>query len=130
VCSLVLFSVTGCAKLAHLDQLLALKAVSEEQQGIAEYARAKDERFEMMRAMVHSGDIRHYRGREEVLARFGEPVRRIRRDGPDGTAERWIYRRQTGYFSTPKIYLYFDRDGRLRRWAVTGETPEQPPQGT
>lgn len=109
----VLMIFGGCAKLSHLDQLLTLKAVSEEQQSLGTYVRLKDERFERLLTKVCSGDFPINRTKAEIAAEFGAPIYVEAREDSSETAERWIYRRQTRYFETPRVSLDFNREGHL-----------------
>ena len=54
----------GCAKLAHLDQLLTLKAVSEEQGSMDAYVEKQDKKFRALLQAVQDKSIEHYSRKE------------------------------------------------------------------
>lgn len=119
---LLLFAVvllTGCAKLAHLDQLLTLKAVSDEQARMGKEIERQDARFERLVTAVTEGSISQYKDQKSVAAQFGPPVftEKIAEDGRP--LEVWVYRYAARFFDSPKVYLYWDQAGNLIRWEFT-----------
>ena len=106
----------GCAKLAHLEQLLTLKAYSENKDRQAEYVTEQDERFERLLEAVKNNTLDQYSDKESFLKEFGEPifVREVVRE--DKPYDSWLYRYTAQLFGSEKVYLYFDEGGRLRDW--------------
>lgn len=115
----------GCAKIRHLDQLLTLKAVSDEQQSLGHYVQVKDERFESLLVRMCSGDFPSNWSGTEVSSEFGAPIHVSHLDRDSVAKERWLYRRQTRYFKTPTVTLDFDTDGRLVAHDVSGCPPSE-----
>ena len=127
----VSFFLAGCAKLAHMDQLLTLKAVSDEQAQMGKEIKRQDARFESLVAAVEEGSISKYKDQKSVTGEFGPPVftEKLAEDGR--TFEVWVYRYAAQFFDSPKVYLYWDRSGQLVRWEYKGGTdgkiePETP----
>ena len=123
----------GCAKLAHLDQLLTLKGLSDEQAQMGKEIERQDAKFERLVAAVEEGSISQYKSPKSVSAQFGPPVY-IEKDEEDGRPlEVWVYRYAARFFDSPKVYLYWDRSGQLVRWEYQGggdgkiepETPQE-----
>ncbi|HBR14864.1 MAG TPA: hypothetical protein DD723_04880 [Candidatus Omnitrophica bacterium] len=111
---LVLFS--GCAKLAHLDQLLTLKELSEEGDALQKHVEEHDKKFDLMLAEVKADTLKTYPDEKSFLAAFGEPVykKTERKDGQDG--EVWLYRQAKHTPDAEKVYVYFNASGNLREW--------------
>jgi len=102
----------GCAKLQHLDQLLTLKAVSDEQAQMGKEIDRQDARFERLVAAVEEGSIGKYKDQKNVQHSFGDPIYVTQADGLDI----WVYRYAARFFDSPKVYLYWDQAGQLVRW--------------
>ncbi len=124
---------TGCAKLQHLDQLLTLKAVSDEQTQMGKEIERQDARFESLVAAVTEGSISQYKDQKSVTAQFGPPIftEKVAEDGRP--LEVWVYRYAAQFFDSPKVYLYWDQAGQLVRWEYQGGgdgkiEPETTPQ--
>src|SRR3989338_5043387 len=110
----------GCAKLQHLDQLLTLKAVSDEQAKMGKEIERQDVRFESLVAAVKEGTISKYKDQKNVTTQFGPPVftEKIEEDGH--SLEVWVYRYGARFFDSPKVYLYWNQSGELVRWEYQG----------
>ncbi|HCI44939.1 MAG TPA: hypothetical protein DE315_05355 [Candidatus Omnitrophica bacterium] len=106
----------GCAKLQHLDQLLTLKAVSDEQTQMGKEIERQDARFERLVAAVEEGSIGGYKDQKSVTGQFGPPIftETVQEDGRP--LEVWVYRYAARFFDSPKVYLYWDQAGQLVRW--------------
>ena len=114
----------GCAKLQHLDQLLTLKAVSDEQTQMGKEIERQDARFERLIAAVEEGSISEYKDQKSVAGQFGPPIftENVQEDGRP--LDVWVYRYAARFFDSPKVYLYWDRSGQLVRWEFT-PTPKR-----
>ena len=110
---LILSYLPGCAKLAHLEQLLTLKAVSDNRDAQKKFVEEQNKRFEELLEIVKKDSLRNYPDKKSILKNFGEPVftRDIVRHGQP--LELWLYRYATKYFGSEKVYLYFDETGKL-----------------
>lgn len=125
-----LIYLTGCAKLQHLDQLLTLKDLSEEQDKLGRHIEQQDQKFELLVQAVKANQLERYPGKRHILKRFGEPVysRPIERNGQ--ALELWLYRYSTQFFDSEKVYLYFDSSDRLVDWEYEGGDHGQSKQKT
>lgn len=111
-----LLALTSCAKLQHLDELLTLKGLSDEQAQMGKEIERQDARFERLVAAVQEGSIGKYKNQKNVSGQFGPPVY-IENDQEDGRSiEVWVYRYAARFFDSPKVYLYWDQAGQLVRW--------------
>ena len=107
----LLFS--GCANVRHLDQLLTLKDLADEQAQLNAYVQEQDRNFELMLEEAKAGTLQQYSNKRTIQREFGDPVyaRNVMED--DQQWESWLYRYATQYFGVEKIYLYFDLEGNL-----------------
>ena len=109
---LFLFS-AGCAKLAHLDQLLILKGMDDEQKQQRRYVEEQDKRFEKIRDAVQNGQIKKFSNQKQIAAKFGQPVYKKTIQKDNQNLDLWVYRYTVKYFDSDKISLYFSPDGQL-----------------
>lgn len=104
---------SGCAKIQHMDQLLTLKSLADEQTQLNKYTEGQDKKFELLLVEVKAGTLKRYPTKKQILRAFGDPVyaRGVLKDGR--ALESALYRHSTNFFGAEKIYLYFDADGNL-----------------
>ena len=109
----ILLFLSGCAKLQHMDQLLTLKGVADEQKRQQSYIEKQDKKFEQLRESVQTDKIKKFSNQKQILSKFGQPSygRSVEKNGQ--TLELWVYRYMVQYFSSDKVNLYFDSDGKL-----------------
>lgn len=109
-------SLSGCAKLVHLQELLTLKAMSDNGEQQKQYVQAQDAKFELLLQKVKSNQLSGYPHKKSVWRSFGEPIliKDVDRNGQ--SQEQWLYRYATKFFDSPKVYLYFDLAGKLLDW--------------
>ena len=53
---------------------------------------------------------------KQILATYGEPILSKEVSDKDSAKEVFLYRHPTEFFSSDRIYLYFDNDKRLLFW--------------
>ena len=104
---------SGCAKVQHLDQLLTLKGLADEQAKLGRYVEAQDQKFELMIEEVKAGTLDQYLNKRKILKVFGDPIYIKHVSKNDQELESWLYRYSTEFFDSEKIYLYFDSDDNL-----------------
>ena len=108
-----LLFLTGCAKLQHLDQLLTLKAVSDEQARMDQTVERQNQKFQELIKAVQDGSVKNYPDQKSIAKKFGEPILKRETNKEGQTLEYWLYRYATKYFDSEKIYLYFDHEAKL-----------------
>lgn len=113
----------GCAKLAHLDQLLTLKTIGDNKALQKQYVDKQNQNFEKLLKVVQENKIQEYPSQESIRRAFGDPlfIKDIERD--DQRQIKWLYRYSAEPFGSEKVYLYFTADGRL----IDSEYIEKPP---
>jgi len=104
---------SGCAKLAHLDELLTLKGLSDNQDMQVRYVEKQDKKFEQLADAVKNNQMDGFPDKKAILRAFGEPIFAKQ---SEEKSEVWLYRYTTKLFGSQKIYLYFDASGKLIEW--------------
>ena len=81
--------VGGCAKVSHLDQLLTLKGLADEQTEMSRDIEAQDQKFNAMLEEMKAGTLDQYLNKGKYLRTFGEPVyvKRIHKNNQE--MEKW-----------------------------------------
>lgn len=107
---------SGCAKLTHMNELMTLKDLSEEQDAQKQYVAERDEQFARLAAEIREQGLEQYRNQRGIVRAFGEPV--LVEEIPRGneTLSRWLYRKQVHYLNPEKVYLYFNSRQELVAW--------------
>ncbi len=118
--------VSGCAKLEHLDKLLVLKDMSDEQARMQKYIEEQDKKFEkLLKAVKDRTLVKNVRD-QSIVRMYGEPLGKREVEKNNQKLERWNYRYQMTYFESEKVYLYFNEEKRLVGWEhVAGNLPDE-----
>lgn len=109
----ILGFLSGCAIVNHMDQLLMM----------GEYSRDKNVQFKMvdeinahydaLALVVNAGKIKNYPDQTAIMGNFGEPIAKKTIQVEGQSQERWLYRHAIPQKAKDKIYLYFDKQGKL-----------------
>ena len=112
---------SGCAKVQHLDQLLTLKGLADEQAEMGQLIEEQDQKFELMLEEVKAGTLDQYLNKRKILRAFGDPIFVKHVKGDNQELESWLYRYSTEFFDSEKVYLYFDSDDNLVKSEYRGK---------
>ena len=102
----------GCSSLRYTEQLLVLKRLSDSQRNINNYLGEQEKFFEKLLADIKKEKIELGTSKDDFLTNYGKPVL-IRKDFKKSMGEVFLYRYPTKYFNSDKVYVYFDRFGKL-----------------
>ncbi len=105
---------SGCAKIAHMDELLRLKGYSQEKDRQGILVEKQNKSFELLLAAAKSGALKQYPDDKSIWTKFGRPVleKKVTIDGARYNV--WLYRYSTKFFGSDKVYLYFNLQGYLQ----------------
>ena len=119
---------SGCAKVAHMNELLTLKAMSDGQDAMGAYIEKQDNKFKLLLSAVEDKSIEKYNRKSVIVRKFGDPVycEDITHNG--APAEFCLYRYTKKYFNSDKIYFYFDKEGKLLDWQHIPLNSDEPPE--
>ena len=108
---ILIFFLIGCAKLAHIDELLALKAMSDNQTANDRYVKNYDAKFAELVQLQKTDGLNKYPTTKSILHRFGKPI--YIETANDGT-EKWTYRQAVKFFDSEIVILYFQDEKLVR----------------
>ena len=104
---------SGCSKVRHLDQLLTLKDLADEQTRLGHLVEEQDRNFDRMLEEAEAGTLDQYNTKAEFRKEFGVPVFTRIVQGEEEELEIWLYRYAIEYFGAAKVYLTFDPEDYL-----------------
>lgn len=113
---LCVFVVSGCAKIKHLDQLLLIKGMSDEQADIDDFVESQTVGFNNLLNSIQQGSFDEYKTKDQIYQAFGEPIIKEKVEMDQQEFEVWLYRKPVGYFKSKKVYIYFDQAGLVSDW--------------
>lgn len=107
---------SGCGYLKYANELLALKSVGDSQLRIEKYLGKQEKLFCVLIEDIKSEKLRKGIFKREVLKLYGEPVLSETITGESVVKEVFLYRHPTDYFTSDRVYLYFDSSATLLYW--------------
>lgn len=113
---IILFLLTGCAKLEHLQELLTLQGLSDDRDQQDLYVQRQDENFERLLAAAKKNSLDQFSHKKKFLKAFGNPLFTEQVSLKGESMEKWIYRYATKAFGSPKVYVYFEKSGKMKHW--------------
>jgi hypothetical protein len=110
------FIVTGCASMRYSEQLQTLKEIGKSQKEIQRYIDEQEVFFYKLRDVVKNNQLQPGIPKRDFINTYGEPIisREVSNNPP--IKEVLLYRHPTHYFSSDRIYLYFDESDKLVYW--------------
>ena len=116
---LVIVLLCGCAKVAHLNELLTLKRVADSQKQIEIYLAKQERGFNKLNEDIKNKVLVKGQLKRSIIAKYSEPVlTKVPEPENAGIKEILLYRHPTNYFKSDRIYLYFDNGNKLISWKV------------
>jgi len=109
---ILLISFTGCVSLSSLKPLIELGKSCK----LKEKALKKEtENFLRIKEAIERGELKKGLSKKEFLKDYPIPVVVI----PEDNQERWVYKRgESSWFSSDKIYLFFNSEHILQDWQI------------
>lgn len=115
MCLFCCFSL-GCAKLQHLDELLALQSFSDNQDAQKRYLEQEEKKFQNLLADVKQENLYSGQSKFSIVSNYGKPILiSVVKDDPV-IKEELMYRHPAQLLGSEKVFLYFDRRHRLVKW--------------
>lgn len=123
ICLTLSFALTGCSAVSHLQELLRLNAYSKEKTIQHRYIQSQRDQFDRMLVAARAGETAEFATTRQVSRAYGPPVfrRPVEHNGQGVT--QWLYRYPKAFFDAPKVYLYYDDQGRLVDWTLWEPPP-------
>jgi hypothetical protein len=104
----------GCS--SGWGNIMALRQYSAGQNEITRYVKRTESRFAVLVADIKNNNIKTGLKYNEVLSRYGEPVITWDMAAPSLASKKLLYRKPVNYFSTDRVYLYFNNYNNLVKW--------------
>lgn len=112
----VFILLSGCVYLKYADKLFVLKGMGDNRRQIKKYLDEQDKLFGVLKEDIKSDRLRKGMLKREVLKLYGEPVLSEEVTADSLVKEAFLYRHPTDYFSSDRVYLYFDNSETLLYW--------------
>ncbi|MDE1920132.1 MAG: hypothetical protein KGI24_01650 [Candidatus Omnitrophica bacterium] len=108
-----LFVLSGCNVLNHLDELSVLGQYARESDDQQRLIRSNNEHYDKLVGVIKQGHIDAYKNEASFVYSFGRPI--LKKDLANGV-QRWLYRYAIYKTAKDKVYVYFDRNGKMIKW--------------
>ena len=117
ICVIPVFTALGgCVFLEHREQINALKGLDKNGRDITNYLDSEREGFSRLKEDFRNNRLKKNADKSEIRSAYGEPVLCENKNNDKRAEESCLYRDPTEFLNTDEIYLYFDRNGRLKSW--------------
>ncbi|MDD3295743.1 MAG: hypothetical protein PHU64_00090 [Candidatus Omnitrophica bacterium] len=106
----------GCLFREDVQELLVLKRIGASQKQISNYLAREDKLFARLLDDIKRGRLRTGIYKRSFIARYGDPVLSKKLPSSAEDIDILLYRYSTKYFTSDKVYAYFDASGKLSHW--------------
>lgn len=113
----ILILLSGCVSRFNMGAIGVLKRFAKNQKEIDDYVRVQSEGFLRLQQDIGKGKLRKGLLKQEVFLKYGESIYCYHSYG-ETDKETCLYRHPLKFFSTDKVYLYFEEDNRLDAWEL------------
>lgn len=110
---LVLLGLYGCNILSNTDELSVMGDYSREKDSQNRLVQSINDHYDALTKVIAQGHINDYKDKASFVHSFGEP---ILKKGLGSRGELWLYRIAIFRLAKDKVYVYFDRNGKLVKW--------------
>jgi len=109
--SLLAFS--GCIGHENLQELMMLGQYSREKDAQNRLVKSTNDHYDALTKAIAQGKMVNYKKEASLENTFGPPI--LKKDLSDGSSQ-WLYRYAIYRTARNKVYVYFNRDGKLIKW--------------
>ena len=110
---MALLGLSGCSILFNLDEISVMGDYSREKGDQHRLVKSINDHYDALTKAIDKKAINEYKDEASFTGSFGDPI--LKKDLRDGT-QRWLYRYAIYRFAKDKVYVYFDRDGKMTKW--------------
>ena len=104
---------SGCIVLSKADDLAVLGDYSREKDNQHRLVKSINDHYDALIKVIDQKTISDYKDEASFVYSFGDPI--LKKDLSDG-GQRWLYRYAIFKPGEDKVYVYFDRTGKLIKW--------------
>ncbi len=114
VAVILLFS--SCSVVKYSQEINTLRSLAASDKKITKYLSSQEDNFKKLLKDYESKDLKEGLSKKTILSRYGDPVLEWNISALErGYSYKFLYRYPTRYFSSDKIYLYFDLNNKLAK---------------
>jgi hypothetical protein len=110
---LAVLGLSGCTIISNSDELYMLGDYSREKDNQHRLVKSINDHYDALTKVIARGHIGDYKDKASFVYSFGDPI--LKKDLSDGT-QRWLYRYAIFRLAKDKVYVYFDRNGKMIKW--------------
>ncbi len=108
-----LLSIILCGCSAPIRNLQALSKNIDQTQ---KYIDGQENKFKKLVADLQNNGLEKGFNKENILAKYGEPIFQKLVEINNNKLELWLYRRPVNISNSDRVYLYFDQQQLLDQW--------------
>lgn len=109
----------------HLDELLTLKNVSDNQRDMDIYLKKQIKGFKKLLDDIKNDRLRKGESKNSIISTYYDPILTKQVGESKDIREVLLYRHPTEYFNSDRVYLYINNKGRLAYWEVKPAESQQ-----
>lgn len=113
-----IFILSGCSPLFNISGLVNLKRYGNNQDEIKDYIEKQEGLFFKLKEDINNNRLKTGTSKKQILSKYGEFILSNSVKDETDINEIILYRHPTQYFSSDKVYLYFDKEKKLRFWKL------------
>ena len=110
---MALLGLSGCSILSNLDEISVMGDYAREKDDQHRLVKSINDHYDALTKAIDQKVINEYKDEASFTCSFGDPI--LKKDLSGGT-QRWLYRYAIYRFAKDKVYVYFDRDGKMIKW--------------
>lgn len=123
--SILICLLAGCAKFEHMDELLALKSYSDNQDAQKRYLEKEEQKFQRLLSDIKAEKLSSGRYKSSIISAYGKPILTSRIENDPEIKEELMYRHPAQLLGSEKAFLYFDQKQKLVKVTVTAASPQK-----
>jgi len=120
-----IFLCLGCAKIEHMDELLALQSLSDNQDAQKRYLEREEQKFQNLLSDVKQEKLYLGQSKFGITSTYGKPILTSGMKDDPVIKEELMYRHPGQLFGSEKVFLYFDQRHKLVKIAVSADTLQE-----
>jgi len=109
----------GCAKVQHMDELLALQSLSDNQDAQKRFLQREEEKFQNLLKDIKQEKLFVGLSKSGVISSYGTPILTSQVKDDPVIKDELMYRHPGQLFGSEKAFLYFDGNQKLVKAAVS-----------
>ena len=110
---LAVLGLSGCTIISNSDELYMLGDYSREKDNQHRLVKSINDHYDALTKAIDQKAINEYKDEAAFVHSFGDPI--LKKD-LSGGGQRWLYRYAIYRFAKDKVYVYFDRNGKMIKW--------------